>query len=81
MVDELCTRKSFLVNQRIQRLVTHVFQWMVTFLYGLQQMFMFAGERTRALRMNTKYRGIPKMNTKENNLEHEEGTNLMKISH
>jgi hypothetical protein len=37
IVVEPCMRKSFLENRWIQRLVTHVFRWMVTFLYGLQQ--------------------------------------------
>jgi hypothetical protein len=33
---EPCMRKNFLENWWIQRLMTHVFRWMVTFLYGLQ---------------------------------------------
>jgi hypothetical protein len=37
--------KSFLENRRIQRLVTHVFRWMATLLYGLQLIFMVAGTR------------------------------------
>jgi hypothetical protein len=46
MVDEPCTRKSFLENRRIHGLATHVLWWMATLLYGLQQtLFMFLGTR------------------------------------
>jgi hypothetical protein len=47
MVDEPCTRKSFQENRWIQQLETHVFWWMITFLYGLQQCLMFASKRGR----------------------------------
>jgi hypothetical protein len=39
-VDEPCTREGFLENWQIQHLVTHVFQWMVTFLYGIQHFYV-----------------------------------------
>jgi hypothetical protein len=54
MVDEPCTRKSFLENRWIQWLVTHVFWWMDTLLYGLQQCLCFAGTRRRLRMKKTK---------------------------
>lgn len=47
MVDEPCTRRSFLENRRMQRLATHAFRWMATLLYGLQQ--CFASTRRRKI--------------------------------
>jgi len=54
-IDEPCEIEGFQKNLWIQQPTTHVFHWMVTFSYGVQECLCFAGTR-RLMRMIIEYK-------------------------